>query len=325
MKKFKWAILGAGTIAHAFAKGLADVPNAELYAVASRSKEKADAFAKQYSFTKSYGSYEEMAKDKEIDCVYIAVTNPQHLPTALLCIENGHHVLLEKPFAVNKKEAQIIIDAARTKGVFIMEAHWSRFLPAIRQAVSWIEQGKIGEVRMIHCDFAFRAGFDPESRLFKNEMGGGGLLDIGCYTICMATMIFGIEPEEITGVAHIGETNVDEQAAMLLRFKGGNIAVLSCGVRTTTYHTLNIFGENGSITIENFWRADTAILKADGQEPVIFTEKEGNGYNYEAQAAMDCIKAGKTENGIMTHADTLAIADICDKLRMQWGLKYPQD
>ena len=325
MSKFKWAILGPGAIAHKFATGLSVIEDAELYAIGSRSLERAEAFAKKYNASKFYGSYEELVKDKEIDCVYVSTPHPMHMEATLLCIENGLNVLCEKPFAMNKKEAQIMIDAAQKKGVFIMEAFWTRFLPAIRKAVSWIEEGKIGDVRMIHCDFSFRAGIDPESRLFKKEMGGGGLLDVGVYPLCMATMLFGREPEIITSVADIGETDIDEQAAMLLRYKNGKIAVLSCGVRTSTYHTLNIFGETGSININSFWNTSSATLKMNNEEPVVFTELVGNGYNYEAIAVMDAIRAGKKECCLMSYADTLAIAELSDTIRAQWGLKYPSD
>jgi len=325
MSKFKWAILGPGTIANQFATGLTVIPDAELYAVGSRNKERADDFAKKYNIPKAYGSYEKMVKDKEIDCVYVSTPHPMHIDAVLLCIDNGLNVLCEKPFAMNKKETQIMIDAAQKKGVFIMEAHWTRFLPAIGKAMRWIENGKIGDVRMIHCDFSFRMDFDPESRLLKNELGGGGLLDVGCYTLSMATMIFGNNPDVITAVANIGTTGVDEQAAMLLKYSGGQIAVLSCGVRTDTYHKLNVFGENGSISIDRFWCADSATLKVNGEEPVTFSEKEGNGYNYEAVAVMEAIRAGKKESSLMPHSETLAIAGLSDAIREQLGLRYPSD
>jgi len=325
MSKFKWAIMGPGAIAHKFAEGLSVIEDAQLYAIGSRSLERAGAFAKKYNAAMFYGSYEELVKDKDIDCVYICTPHPMHIDAALLCIDNGLNVLCEKPFAMNKKEARIMIDAAQQKGVYIMEAHWTRFLPAIRKTISWIEEGKIGGVRMIHCDFSFRTEFDPESRLLSKEFGGGGLLDVGCYTLSIATMLFGREPKVITGVADIGKTGVDEQAGMLLRYKGGQIAVLSCGVRTDTFHTLNIFGENGSISVSDFWCADSATLKVNNEDPVVFTEKKGNGYNYEAVAAMEDVRAGKLENCLISHADTLAIAGLSDTLRAQWGLVYPSD
>ena len=178
---------------------------------------------------------------------------------------------------------------------------------------------------MIHCDFGFRAGIDPFARLFNNALAGGGLLDVGCYTIGIATMLFGNKPASITGAAHIGETNVDEQAAMILKYPRGEIAVLSTGIRTSTYHNLYIFGTSGKISVPSFWNSPRAILNVDGKEPIAFKEMTGNGYNYEAMAVMESIKAGKIENELMTHADSLAIAEISDELRKQWGISYPSD
>ena len=325
MSKFKWAILGPGNIAHKFANGLKEIPDAQLYAVGSRDLDKAKLFAEEYGAPVTYGSYEELAKDKNIDCVYISTPHPLHMPCSILCLENGRNVLCEKPLAVNKKEAQKMVDLARGKKVFLMEAFWSRFLPPIRKVTEWIKDGKIGDVRMIHCDFAFRAGLNPDSRLFNNKLAGGGLLDVGCYTIGMATMIFGNNPSLITGAAFIGETNIDEQAAMILRYPKGELAVLSTGVRTSTYHNLYVFGTKGNINVPGFWHTEKAILNVDGEEPVAFEEKAGNGYNYEAVAAMESIREGKIENEQMTHEDSLAIIEISDNLRRQWGLKYPSD
>ena len=325
MSKFKWAILGPGSIANSFATGLQAIDDAELYAIGSRDPDKAKAFADKYGAKVVYGNYEELVRDDNIDCIYISTPHPMHKPHTMLCINNGRNVLCEKPFAVNKKEAQAMVDLAAAKGVFLMEAFWTKFLPTIRKANEWISQGKIGEVRMLHCDFGFRAGVDPKSRLFDNALAGGGLLDVGCYTIGMATMLFGNNPDLITGAAHIGETNIDEQAAMILKFPNGQLAVLSTAVRTNTYHNMFIFGTDGNIQIPNFWRSSKAVLNADGNEPVIFEEMVGNGYNYEAVAAMESIRAGKKENDIMPHADSLAIVKISDELRKQWGLKYPTD
>jgi predicted dehydrogenase len=325
MSKFKWAIIGAGNIAHKFADGLMAVPDAQLYAVASREAEKARAFADKYDAPVAYGSYEELADDSNIDCVYIATPHPMHMPNALLCMNKGLNVLCEKPLAVNKKEAQAMVDLSKSKNVFLMEAFWTRFLLSIRKANEWISQGKIGEVRMMHCDFGFRAEIDPQARLFNNALAGGGLLDVGCYTISMATMLFGNSPDIITGAAHIGVTNIDEQAAMVLRFPKGELAVLSAGVRTDTYHNLHIFGTDGNISLPGFWNTSKATLNENGKDPVYFEELVGNGYNYEAASAMESIRAGKIENDIMTHADSLAIAKISDELRKQWGLSFPSD
>ena len=323
--KFKWAILGAGNIANQFANGLKSIDDAELYAIGSRDFDKAKEFASRYGATIAYGSYEELAADSNIDCVYIATPHPMHLPCALLCMNNGRNVLVEKPMGVNAGEVQKMIDTAKEKQVFLMEAFWTRYLPSIKKTVEWIKQGKIGDVRMIHCDFGFRGDGNPESRLYNNNLAGGALLDVGCYTIRMATMLFGNNPDVITGAAHIGETNIDEQSAMILRFPKGELAVLSTAVRTSTYHNLHIFGTDGNISVPSFWNSPRLTLFENGKEPVHFEELTGNGYNYEAVAAMESIRAGKIEDELSGHADSLAIAKISDELRKQWGLKYPMD
>jgi len=325
MSKFKWGILGPGAISHKFAEGLKVVPDAEVYAVGSRDYGRAKEFADQYGAQVAYGSYEELAKDDNIDCIYIGTLNHMHLPNTLLCIENGRNVMCEKPLGVNKKEVQTMIDHAVKKNVFLMEAFWTRFIPSIRKAKEWVSRGEIGDVRMIHCDFGYRGDDDPECRTLKNEIAGGALLDVGCYTICMSTMLFGNNPDFITGAAHIGKTNVDEQAAMILRFPKGELAVLSTAVRTDTHHNLYIFGTEGNIYVPSFKDAAKAVLMANGKEPIHFDGRVGNGFNYEAKAAMEDIRAGRIENVIMPHADSLAIAEISDKLRNDWGLKYPAD
>ena len=325
MSKFKWAILGPGNIARSFANGLKELPDAEIYAVGSRDLAKAQAFADEYGASVAYGSYEELVKDDNIDCVYVSTPHPMHMPHTMLCLEHGRNVLCEKPFAVNEKEARAMIDLAKEKNVFLMEGVWTRFLPSIRKVNEWIEQGKIGDVRMIQCDFCFRAGWNPEGRLLKNELAGGSLLDIGCYVLSMATMVFGNNPDSVIGAAHIGETNVDEQAAMILHYPKGELAILSSAVRTTTPFDLVIYGTDGNILVPSFFNSPKAILNADGSEPVVFEEMVGNGFNYEAAAVMESIRAGKKENELMTHADTLTVMGICDTLRKQWGLSYPSD
>ena len=325
MSKFRWGILGPGVISHKFAEGLKVIPDAELYAVGSRDYGRAKEFADKYGAHVAYGSYEELAKDDNIDCIYIGTPHPMHMPNTLLCINNGRNVLCEKPMSMNKKEVQIMIDLAVKKNVFLMEAFWTRFMPPIRKIIEWINQGKIGDIRMIHCDFCYRGDYDPKSRLLDPGLGGGALLDVGCYAICMSTMLLGNNPDLITGATHLGETNVDEQSAMILRYPKGELAVLSTAVRTNTYQNLYIFGTNGSITVPVFWNSSKATLFEEGKEPVYFEERIGNGYNYEAVATMEDIRAGKIENGFMTHADSLAIAEISDKLRNDWGLKYPAD
>lgn len=325
-KRTKWAIMGTGTIANNFAKGLSVLPEAELYAVASRSKDKAEEFGNTYGASKMYGSYEELVQDKDVDVVYIATPNTAHKDNAILCINNGKAVLCEKPFTINAKEAEEVIKLAREKKIFIMEGMWSRFFPVMETLRKWMEEEVIGELRMVTADFGFRREGPMEERKVSPQRGGGALLDVGVYPIAFASMIFGSAPKDITGLTSIIDTGVDEQSSMLLGYEGGKMALLSCAINTPTPKEARIIGNKGSIHIPNFSRATTATLEVIGEEPVtVEIPLEGNGYNYEAAAVMQCLNEGKLESELMSLDETLAIMKIMDELRGQYGIKFPTE
>jgi len=324
--KIRWGILGAGNIARKFATGLQVVAGSELFAVGSRSIDKAQNFAKEFNIPKAYGSYEEMVKDPEIDVVYVATPHTFHKPHTILCLNNGKAVLCEKPFAVNAGEAEEMVEAAKKNNLFLMEAMWTRFLPVMYKVKEWIAADAIGEVRMLTADFGFRANLNPEGRLFNLELGGGALLDVGVYTISLAYMIFGGAPERITGIAHIGETGVDEQAAMILGYKNGELAILHTAIRTRTFQEARIIGTKGSIIIPDFWRATTANLKVDGKDDeIVEIPFDANGYCYEAREVECCLREGKLQSDLMPWDESISILRTMDELRNQWGLKYPSD
>ena len=325
MEKIRWGILAPGGIAGRLAEGLSVIPDAELIAVGSRSIERANTFADKFDIPRRYGSYADLASDPDVDAVYVATVNPFHKDCSILCLEAGKAVLCEKPFAVNAQQVREMIACARESGQFLMEAMWTRFLPVIVKVREWLAEGAIGEPRMIQADFGFRAGVNPEGRLFNPELAGGGLLDVGVYPIAMAYMVFGA-PSEVKSLANIGETNVDEQAAMLLGYDGGQMALLSCAVRTSIPHETLILGTEGSIHIPNFWHATTATLRAAGKEPEpIEMPFKCNGYENEAIEVMRCLREGKLESDIMPLDESLSIMETMDKLRAQWGLKYPME
>lgn len=327
-KIFKWGIIGTGTIANNFVKGLSALPNAQLYAVASRTKEKAEAFGKQYGAVKCYGSYEELVKDSEVDVVYIATPNTAHKENAMLCINNGKPVLCEKPFTINAKEAEEVVNLARDKKVFLMEAMWSRFFPVMEQVRKWLKEDAIGELRMITADFGFRRTGPVilEDRKVNPNLGGGALLDVGIYPIAFSSMIFGDTPKTITGVTSKCETGVDEQSAMLLGYDGGKISVLSCAINTQTPKEARIIGNKGSIYIPEFFKATKATLEVVGEEPVtIEIPNMVNGYEYEAAAVMECLQQGKVEHDLMPLEESIAIIKVMDELRKQWEIKYPME
>ena len=320
-----WGILGPGSIAHRFAKGLQSVPDANLYAVGSRTQAKADEFADKYDAPKRYGSYEALAEDPDVQAVYIATPHPQHKDAALLCLDHGKAVLCEKPFTVNAKEAAEVIALARAKDLFLMEGMWARFFPGMVRVRELLASGAIGEARMLQADFGFRTGVNPEGRLFSPALAGGGLLDVGVYPISLASMIFGT-PTDISGLAQIGETGVDEMAAVTLKYAQGQLASIITGVRISTPSEATIFGTDGSLKLHApFWNPVHLTLKAGGKTEEIDVPFEGEGFNYEAQEVQNCLRAGKTESAVMPLDETLAIMKTMDTLRSQWDLKYPME
>lgn len=325
-KVIKWGILAPGNIAHQFARGLSVLPDAELIAVGSRSKERADKFADEFDIPRRYGSYHDLVSDPDVDAIYVATPHTFHKECSILCLKAGKAVICEKPFAVNVEQVKEMIACARECKQFLMEAIWTRFIPVMVKVREWLADGAIGEPRMLTADFGFRAGVNPEGRLFNPELGGGGLLDVGIYTIAMAYMVFGGAPSKITSLANMGETNVDEQAAMLLGYDTGQMALLSCAIRTTTPQEARIMGTDGSIFIPNFWHATSATLHATGKEPEqIEMPFKGNGYENEAMEVMRCLREGKLESDVVPLSESLSIMETMDSLRAQWGLKYPME
>ncbi len=259
--------------------------------------------------------------------IYVSTPHQLHRENTLLCIGAGKPVLCEKPFAINALEAADMVAAARDAGVFLMEAMWTRFLPAIVKVREWLAEGKIGEPRLVDADFGFRAEVDPESRLFNPAYGGGALLDVGVYTISFASMVFGQAPQRCAGFAQIGETGVDEQASMVLGFGNGQTASLSCAVRVNTPHQAVIMGTKGTIRIHApFWCTTGAILQVEGEEDVEFSmPHKGNGYEYQAEEVMRCLRDGKGESSVMPLDESVAIVQTMDQIRSQWNLKYPME
>jgi len=326
-KKIRWGILGTGSIAKKFAKGLQILPEADLVAVGSRAANTAERFAHAFGIPHQYSSYDELANDPDVDVVYIATPHPFHMENTILSLKAGKAVLCEKPFAINAGQAQQMVNVARTKKLFLMEAMWTRFLPVIVKVREWLQQGLIGEVRMFRANLGFKADWIPKHRLFNPELGGGALLDVGVYCVSMSSMVFAKPPMKITGLAHIGQTRVDEQSALILSYDKGQLAVLTCAVSTNIVNDAIISGTKGSIRVgPPFYCATEATLSVDGKdEQTINMPLEGNGYNYQAQEVMQCLRTKKLESDIMSLNETLSIMKTMDEIRAQWGLKYPME
>ena len=323
MKEFNWGILAPGSIANKFAQGLTAIPNASRYAVGSRDIGRAQAFADKHGFKKAYGSYEALAKDPEVDAVYIATPHPQHEEAAILCLNNGKPVICEKPFAGNAAQAARMIDCARKNKVFLMEAMWTRFLPSICKVRELIAEGAIGGVRHINADFCFRAGVNPEGRLFALKSAGGSLMDVGVYNISFCSMIFGKQPENIKSCMNIGSTGVDETASVLLSYNDGESANLLSAIRLNTPQDASIYGEDGYIKLPSYWCGDTVqLFNKDGAREIKLPFDSG-GFQFEALEVMNCLNKGLLESPVMPLDETLAVMQTADKIRYDNNLRYP--
>ena len=321
----RWGILGPGIISTKFANGLQSVPDAKITAVGSRDKERAETFAQEFKVPRAYGSYEEMAADPDVDVVYIGTPHSFHKEHTILCLDAGKHVLCEKPFAINAVEAREMIQAALRNNRFLMEAMWTRFLPAIVKTRELIKAGAIGDVRMIQADFGYRTEVDATSRLFDLALGGGALLDVGIYPLSLAHMILGT-PDHITSMASFGTTGVDEQTAFILGYDRGAMAVLSAAIRTTTQQEAFIMGTKGYIKIHApWWVPDTLTLKAGFGEGDLSIPYSGNGYNYQAEEVGRCIRENLPESMTLRLSESLTIMRIMDHIRDQIDLKYPME
>lgn len=323
----QWGIIGTGSIAHQFARGLSILQDCELTAVCSRTQESADKFGEEFDVPHRHVGEENMASDKDVDVVYVATPNPMHMNGTLACLDGGKAVLCEKPFAINVSEVIKMVERARKRGLFLMEAMWTYFFPAMVKVRKLVSAGAIGDIRLVQSNFCFRSGWNPEGRLLNPELGGGSLLDIGVYNIALAHMVYGQQPTRISSLAHLGETGIDEQSSVILGYENGAMAVLTCSIRTDTLHEAAVYGTNGFIRIPHmFWQPDRLIVKTgQDEEKEIRFDRMGNGYNYEAVEVMKCLRNDDVESRIMPLDLSLAVIRVMDEVRQQWGLVYPME
>lgn len=320
---FHWGVIGPGKIAHKFAEGLQVVDDAVLYAVGSRSQERAVGFAEKYGASQSYGSYEALVSDPEVDGIYIATPHRFHHENALLCLDAGKPVLCEKPLTVNASQAKELIETARAKDLFLMEALWTRFLPIYRCVREWLDAGAIGEVRLLVSTFCFQPPRDPEHRTLNHELAGGALLDIGVYNVAISQWVYGVSPQSFTVQGYLGETNVDELLAVSMRY--GEIATsqFTCGFVVKAVNDFYIYGTEGHIRIHPmFWGATQATLVTQERELTVTEPFRANGFEYQTEEAMRCIRDGEFESPIMPHAHTLSNMELMDGIRAEIGLRY---
>lgn len=325
MKKTRLGILGPGRIV---SRVMTDMPNAaeiELTAVASRDPARARDAAKRYGAPLAFASYADLAACDQVDLVYIATPHPFHAQQAMLMMEHGKHVLCEKPMEANAAQTRRMIDCARAQGVFLMEAMWTRFFPATRKLMELIRGGAIGQVRHVCGEFStYLDTIDPTSRLFDPALAGGALLDIGVYPLMAVTQLLGWRPNRVQGVCVKAASGVDMRTCVQLGYPNGATAQIVCGMDAQSEDCLKILGTGGQIVVPGFWHPTAFTVYAGGTPPRRYTfAPENEGHHYEFDHAAQCIRAGMLESPLMPLEESLAVSEICTRIRHDNGIFYP--
>jgi predicted dehydrogenase len=323
----RWGILGCGRIARKFASDLKLVSNAQLIACGARSAASADAFAEEFSVKNKYYSYEELVADNEVDVIYVATPHSHHHEHTLLCINNNKAVLCEKAFAINYKQVKEMIDAARAKNVFLMEAVWTKFLQPFNKVKEMIDAGMLGEIKSMLINFGFKAPENAPQRLLDPSLGGGTMLDIGIYNVFTALFFLG-KPDEITATAILTEQNIDEQCAVTFKYKNGVLAQLFSTFLSDTATEADISGTQGRVRLTSrYYTPFTTIEyfpgKQDSKQIIELNKpEEGFGYQHEARHVCECLEKGLKESPVMTHSDSLLLMETLDTICSKAGIKY---
>ena len=322
-KTVNWGIIGLGNIAHKFAHDLQLVEGATLYGVASRNINKANDFGHEYNANQCYGSYKELTDDPAIDVVYIATPHMHHCDLALMALEAGKGVLCEKPLGMNTTEVKKMIAVAKERHLFLMEALWTRFIPATEKIVALLEDGLIGNLQSVRADFGFKAHYNPELRLFNKSLGGGALLDIGIYPIFLSLLTLGV-PQEIKAAATMFPTKVDSSCMMLFNYANEQTAILDATLLTDTPLECWLHGELGSLKMKNpFHHSEEISYYKDRVLVETYTaEYTGLGYYHEIVEVMNCLREGKIESDKMPLSLSLELIELLDKVREKISLTY---
>jgi predicted dehydrogenase len=320
----KFGIIGLGKIAHKFAHDIPLVNGCVLQAVGSRDPKKARQFATTHDAKQFYSSYEEVAADPEVAVVYIATPHVFHFENTMMCLRAGKAVICEKPFAMNLEEVKIMIQTAKDKNLFLMEALWTRFIPSTLKVVELMGKNTIGAIHSIQANFGYIATTDPSSRLISRELGGGSLLDIGIYPIFISLLLLGT-PVKTASIAQLTKTGIDQYCATLMKFKNGATAVLESTFLSDTSNEAIIYGSKGKITLKApFHHTEKIIVDLIDAAPYqIDSPIIGNGYVYEIEEVKNCLIAGKIESDRMSFMDSRDLMQALDLIRSQINLTYP--
>ncbi|GAA3225962.1 Gfo/Idh/MocA family oxidoreductase [Actinocorallia longicatena] len=323
----RWGILGAGGIAGSVCDDIALSEGSTVTAVAARDAGRASAFAERYGAARGYGAYADLVADDEVDVVYVATTHPHHREHALLAIEAGKAVLIEKPVCLNAADAREVLDAARAAGVFAMEAMWMRLNPLVRKAAELVAEGAIGELRGVRAEFGLGLPYDPSHRLYDLGNGGGALLDLGIYPATLAYLLLG-RPDSVHTSGELAPTGADDTAAMEWIYDGVPRAHLWSSVSTAAPNQAAILGTTASITLENVCRPSAMTLHSTDGTRTDFPDPlagRGHGYGPEIAEVERCLTESLLESPLVPHAETLEILELLDAARASLGVVYPSE
>lgn len=321
--KTRWGILATGGIAATFTTDLQTLPDADVVAVGSRSKAAADAFAERFGIPRSHGGWADLAADDEVDVVYVATPHSAHYEAAKLCLDAGKAVLCEKAFTRNLNEAAELVDVARNRDVFLMEAMWMRTIPMVRRMSDIIADGAIGDIRMVSASFGLAGPFAADHRLRAPELAGGALLDLGVYPVSLAQLLLGA-PASIQAAATLTPEGVDETTGMLFRYDTGAVANLSCSIAASNPATATVSGSRGWIELpEPFFRPDSMTVHRRDSVETFTAPYRGHGMVHEAEEVMRCLRAGETQSPLVPWQDSLDVMTALDEVRRQTGVWFP--
>lgn len=320
MSEIKWAILGPGAIAAEFAAALHEV-NGGIYAVGSRTLEKAKQFAETYRVKKAYGSYEELLNDKEIDAVYVSTPHSNHYEFILESLKHNKHVLCEKAITVNSKQLGEIVRLAEEKQLVVAEAMTIFHMPLYKKLRQLINEGKLGKIKMIQVSFGSLKEYDVTNRFFNKDLAGGALLDIGTYALSFTRYFLSNQPHEVLTTVKTFETGVDEQSGIILKNAADEMAVIALTMRSKMPKRGVVAGELGFITVDNFPRASKAtITYPDGTQETVEAGDTSKALQYEVEDMNRYIASKKNADTLSLSVDVM---DLMDNVRTQWGIKYP--
>lgn len=324
MTGLRWGILATGGIAHAFASDLRTA-GLTLTAVGSRSAESGERFAREFDVPRVHSSYVDLVSDPDVDIVYVSTPHPMHADNAILALENGKHVLVEKPFTLNGAEAARVQDVARRTGLLAMEAMWTRYLPHMLRVRELVQEGALGDIRALTADHTQKISTDPAHRLNDIALGGGALLDLGIYPVSFAWDILGA-PTSVTAAANLGATGVDDEVATIFTHERGAVSTSLSASHAAGPNTASIIGTEARIDIDRVWYTPTSfrLVSPDGTVRESFeSDIEGRGMQFQALAAERYVASGANDSDILPLSETVAIMDTLDEVRQQIGLRYP--